>query len=141
MKTFSTLLIICLAIITTSCDETKRVIDAAGTIQLSGTYDVTSVNSTKNAINQTMIFSALEKKVNGMAGCNSYFGNYTLDLYAINFNGVGSTKKMCADNEMTAENAFFKALDNTGSYSIENDVLTLYSKTDRTVLLTAKKQK
>ncbi len=141
MKSLSTLLIICLAILTTSCDETKKVIDVAGTIQLSGTYNVTSLNATKNPVTQTMIFSALDKKVNGAAGCNSYFGNYTLDLYAITFNGVGSTKKMCAENEMTAENSFFKALDNTGSYSIENDVLTLYSKNDRNVLLTAQKQK
>lgn len=141
MKSLSTLLIICFAVIALSCDETKKVIDAAGTIQLSGTYNVVSLNATKKSVSQTMIFSALEKKINGNSGCNSYFANYTLNLYNINFDTVGSTKKMCSDNEMVAENSFFKVLDNTGSYSLENDVLTLYSKTDRSVLLTAEKQK
>lgn len=141
MKIISTILIICFAIITSSCDETKKVIEVAGTIQLSGTYNVTSLNASKNAVNQTLIFSALDKIVNGTSGCNSYFGTYTLDLYTLTFSDVGSTKKMCAQNEMIAETNFFQALDKTGSYALENDILTLYSKADKSVLLTAKKLK
>ena len=38
MKTIGTLCLLTLFVIFTGCDETKKVIDVAGTVQLSGTY-------------------------------------------------------------------------------------------------------
>lgn len=130
-----------LSLLFTGCDETKKVIDAAGQVQLSGTYHILSIGQdiiSENAPNIT--FSALEKKVNGSTGCNRFFGTYTLDLYALGFSEIASTEMACEEPIMTRENAFLSALDQTGSYTLETEILTLYSKTDRSVLLTAKKQ-
>jgi heat shock protein HslJ len=68
------------------------------------------------------------------------FGNYTIDLYTINFGQLAVSEKMCMDkNIMKTERDFLDALNNTGSYALDNGILTLYSKTDRSVLLNAKK--
>ena len=123
------------------CNETKRVIDGAANIQLSGAYNITNAGDMQVSNPDIQInFSALDRSFRGNGGCNSFFGNYTLDLYALSFNDIAATEKYCDEAIMTTENEIMEALRNTGSYSYENSILTLYSKTDRSVLLTAKKE-
>ncbi len=144
MKTLATLSLLIFAVIFTSCDETKKVIDVAGSVQLTGNYTVSTINGKKlvNTTNPTFTLSALDNSFRGTTGCNSVFGNYTIDLYAINFGQLAVSEKMCMDkNIMKTERDFLDALNNTGSYALENNVLTLYSKTDRSVLLSATKDK
>lgn len=139
MKILNTLFIA--AVLFTSCDETKKVIDVAGNVQLSGNYTISSIGD--NAVSEnapTISFTALDKSVRGNTGCNSFFGNYALDLYALSFSDIASTEMACNQPIMTNENQFMAALRNTGSYSLENNVLTLYSKNDRSVLLSAAKK-
>jgi heat shock protein HslJ len=139
MKMIISILVI--SVMFMGCDETKKVIDAAGQVQLSGTYSITAIsgnNIAENAPNIT--FATLEKKVNGSTGCNRFFGTYVLDLYALSFSGIASTEMACPEPIMSNEYAFLSALDQCGSYALENGILTLYSKTDRSVLLTAIKQ-
>ena len=125
----------------TSCDETKKVIDVAGNVQLSGTYNVSEIGATTSFEKVPYLsFFALDKTIKGNTGCNSFFGNYTLDLYALNFSDIASTEVACDQPIMDVENAFMTALNNTGSYDIQNGVLTLYSKGDRTILLKAIKE-
>lgn len=124
-----------------SCDETKKVIDTAGNIQLSGAYTVNNLGGNSISENApTITFTALDKGVKGNTGCNSFFGNYVLDLYALSFSDIASTEMACDQPIMDNENAFLSALRDTGSYSLENNVLTLYSASDRSVLLTAAKE-
>lgn len=125
-----------------SCDETKRVIDVAGSVQLSGTYAITKAG-TKSVSNPdiNISFAALDKSFRGNGGCNSFFGNYTLDLYALNFSDIAATENYCDESIMTVENEIMNAIRNTGSYTLEKDVLKLLSKNDRSVLLTATKAK
>ena len=139
MRTLITLFIT--ALIFTSCDETKKVIDAAGNVQLSGNYTVTDIG--ENAVSSnapTITFYALDKSVRGNTGCNSFFGNYVLDLYALSFYDIASTEMACDEPIMTNENQFLDALRKTGSYAIDENILTLYSKNDRSVLLKAFKE-
>lgn len=125
-----------------SCNETKKVIDTAGSVQLSGTYTIDSINGSEISENMpTIIFTALDKGIKGNAGCNSFFGKYTSDLYALSFEEIASTEMYCEEPIMDIENNFLQGLYNTGSYSLEDGILTLYSKTDRSVLITAKKEK
>ena len=134
--------IVLATLVLTGCDETKKVIDVAGNVQLSGAYKVSSINN--NALSEnapTMSFFAMDKTVRGNTGCNSFFGNYTPDLYAMSFNDIGSTELACDQPIMDVENAFLSALRKTGSYDIENSVLTLYSKADRSILLVAIKDR
>lgn len=126
----------------TSCEETKKVIDTAGRVQLSGTYNITKAGDQKvTGTNTNITFTALDKAVNGTTGCNSFFGNYTLDLYALSFGEIAATEQYCDEPIMKVENAILSALNNTGSYTLENDILTLLSKNDRSVLLKASKVK
>lgn len=142
MKKIATLTMI-FALILTSCDETKKVIDVAGSVQLTGNYSVTAINGKKLTTETTPTFSlsALDNSFRGTTGCNSVFGNYTIDLYAIDFGNLAVSEMYCAEKEiMKTERDFLDALNNTGSYAIENNVLTLYSKNDRSVLLKASKE-
>ncbi len=139
MKTLFAILIS--AVLFISCDETKKVIDVAGSVQLSGLYEVSSINGNQIEENKpTINFVALDKSIRGNTGCNSFFGKYTLDLYALSFAEIASTEMACDTPIMETENAFINALNNTGSYDLENSVLTLYSKIDRSVLLIAVKE-
>ena len=141
MKKVISLIILTISIHFVACDETKKVIDVAGNVQLSGVYNVIIVGETKvkgDAI--TITFTALDKMIKGNAGCNSYFGKYSLELYALSFSDIGATEQYCDEAIMTVENAYMNALRDTGSYDIKNGLLTLYSKNDRAVLVKANKQ-
>jgi len=143
MKTLATLSLLIFTVIFTSCDETKKVIDVAGSVQLTGNYTVYALNGKKlvNTTNPTFTLSALDNSVRGTTGCNSVFGNYNIDLYAITFSDLAVSEKACMDkNIMKSERDFLDALNNTGSYGLENNVLTFYSKTDRSVVLQANKE-
>lgn len=144
MKTAAFLTTLIVFIFASSCDETKKVLDVAGDVQLSGTYTVTQINNlssdTGKATEQTLSFAALDRSIRGNTGCNTFFGNYTIDLYAITIGNLAVTEKGCVAPIMRKERNFLNALKNTGSYSLQDDTLTLLSKTDRSVLLTAKKQ-
>ncbi|AVI50768.1 hypothetical protein C5O00_06105 [Pukyongia salina] len=138
MKTLISLCIVATLFI--SCDETKKVIDTAGNVQLAGNYTVTILADELVSQNPpTISFMAYDKTVKGNTGCNSFFGSYTLDLYALSFSDIGSTEMACDEPIMTNENLFLQALRNTGSYSIEDNVLTLFSRNDRSILLKAQK--
>ncbi len=47
MKTIATLSLLIFTVIFTSCDETKKVIDVAGNVQLTGDYTVSALNGKK----------------------------------------------------------------------------------------------
>lgn len=129
-------------LLNTGCDETKRAIDVAGSIQLSGTYAVSSINGENvKSTSPTITFAALDKTVRGTTGCNSFFANYTIDLYALNIKELAVTEMYCEDKDIQkTERDFLDALKNTGSFTIENNILTLFSKTDRSVLAVGNKK-
>lgn len=134
--------ILALSVLFISCDETKKVIDTAGSVQLSGSYEIVTVNGITISDNKpTITFTALDKGINGNTGCNKFFGKYNVDLYALSFVDVASTEMACDQPIMDVENQFLQGLWNTGSYALEDGMLTLYSKNDRSILITAKKDK
>lgn len=139
MKPLFSILVCSILFLTTSCDETQKVINTASNVQLNGNYTINSVkgkNYTPKGLEIT--FDGLNKSVNATTECNNLFGTYTIDMYALNFNPLASTKKYC-EGKMDAEKEISEALEETGSYTIENGVLTLYSKNDRSQLLSARK--
>lgn len=139
MKPLFSILLASIFILTTSCDETKKVINTASNVQLNGDYTINTINE-KNYTPKGLVltFDALNKAVNATTECNSMFGTYTLELYALNFAPIASTRMYC-EGKMDAEKEIGQALAETGSYTIENGVLTLFSKNDRSQLLTATK--
>lgn len=123
----------------TSCDETQRVINTAGNVQLNGNYTINEVKGKSyTPKGLVMAFDALNKGISVTTECNNMFGTYTLDLYVINFSEMASTKMYC-EGKMDAEQEIGSALSETGSYTLDAGVLKLFSKNDRSLLLTATK--
>ncbi|TXK26211.1 META domain-containing protein, partial [Pontibacter qinzhouensis] len=65
-------------------------------------------------------------KVKGFAGCNNFFGTYTLKNDRLALERLGSTRMACPDMEV--ENYLMKVFGTVTSYKIAGDLLTLYSK-------------
>jgi heat shock protein HslJ len=66
-------------------------------------------------------------KVSGSAGCNQYFGTYSVSGNSIIFpSPMGSTMKMCAQAVMDQETAYLNALSEAKTYSVKADQLILF---------------
>ncbi len=139
MKTIYSLLVLSVLILTTSCDETQKAINTAGNVQLNGNYKINEVMGENYASKELVLtFDALNKSINATTECNNMFGTYSIDLYALKFGEMASTKKYC-EGKMEAEEKLGEIFENTGSYSLESGVLQLFSANDRSLLLTATK--
>ncbi|HEY0605687.1 MAG TPA: META domain-containing protein [Herpetosiphonaceae bacterium] len=66
--------------------------------------------------------------VNGSAGCNSYFANYTAADNKLTLEQAGRTEMACAEPAMQQENVFLEALTAAESYAIAGDTLTIVYK-------------
>ena len=75
----------------------------------------------------TAEFDSVEGTVKGLAGCNSYFGNYEVDGNAITFGLLGATLMACLEPEgiMQQESAYLAALDSAATYRIQGDKLEM----------------
>lgn len=139
-KTLSIIAVTCLMLISVGCNETKKVINTASSVTLDGAYLINTIDGKTNKANAlTLNFNALNKMVSGNAGCNEFSGSYSIDIFALSVGVLTATEAFCEEPTMSLEQSYFNALKNTGSYGIKDDVLTLYSKTDRSPILTAKK--
>lgn len=66
---------------------------------------------------------AEENRFMGFGGCNSISGSLFFENDLLKFNNITSTLMACAENNK--ENKFVKALQNSTTYSIKNNQLTL----------------
>jgi len=75
----------------------------------------------------TAIFGE-DGKVAGNAGCNDYNGSYEIDGNTITISPLASTRKMCSEpaDVMNTEQTFLQNMTNAATFSIENDMLTLF---------------
>jgi heat shock protein HslJ len=76
--------------------------------------------------NTNLNFMPQNKSISGSAGCNRYFGSYTLHQGKLSFSQLGSTKMMCMD--MTEEDAFFKHIGQVTRFKLNDDILTLFDR-------------
>jgi len=70
----------------------------------------------------------------GSGGCNRFTGTYEEDGESISFGPLAATRMACVDEAMTAERAYFAALETVSSWSATDAELTL-SNEDGDVLL------
>ena len=84
-----------------------------------------------------------EGRVNGSAGCNSYFADYQLNNAQLNIERVGSTKRACPDVEglMEQETTYLNLLDRAESAAVVNNVLTINTPDGNLVFEAAKGNK
>ena len=130
------------AIVTTmvSCNSTKKadsVTDKNATTEMEMDNVITDkywklvtlegkpVTMTENQEREAfMTIKSNDKKVNGFAGCNNFFGDVTLEKgNRIKFNAIGTTMMAC-DGE-TIERNFLEVLDQADNYTIVGDELSL----------------
>lgn len=71
-------------------------------------------------------FDEAEKRVNGRAACNRFFGNYEMDGTKLKFSPMGATRMACPD--LAKETEFFGMLDKVDSYKIKDNTLSFESK-------------
>ena len=67
----------------------------------------------------TIRLDADASRVAGFAGCNRYFGTYTLDGATLRFGAIGMTRMACAEG-MTLEQQLSAALDATRRYEVRD---------------------
>lgn len=83
------------------------------------------IDPSKNGKLISFTLNAKENKVTGYAGCNSFFGNYTLEAgNRISFSTLGLTKMACPEDDFK-ESELMKVLDMTDNYRINGDQLEL----------------
>jgi len=72
-------------------------------------------------------------QVNGLAGCNRYFGNFSGTPYALKVGPFGATRRMCEEKIMAVEDPFLRALGHVSRISFQLGQLSLSYKTDKGV--------
>jgi heat shock protein HslJ len=78
-------------------------------------------------------------KVAGSAGCNHYFGSYTVDGAKMTVGALGSTEMYCTDpGVMEQESTYLGLLGSVASFAIEGEELTLLDANGTKVLMFAK---
>lgn len=65
-----------------------------------------------------IFFASESKQVNGHAGCNRFFGNYTLTNGVLKIFNIGTTKKLCSEDLMTTEKNLLKALEKADAFDL-----------------------
>ncbi len=76
-----------------------------------------------------------EDKVQGHAGCNTYFGAYTLDGNKLSLGPLASTRKFCAQSGvMDQETAVLAALANVAQVQQHGDTLLMQDNSGATIL-------
>ena len=65
-------------------------------------------------------------RVSGHGGCNRFFGDYHHSDSELAFGPIGATKKMCPEDIMKIENAFFDVLGKVKSFEREEQELKLF---------------
>lgn len=74
----------------------------------------------------TIIFDQLQSRVGGFAGCNRYFGAFSISADGgIRISNIGATKMACDD--MNLERDFLAALENVDSFEMRDNQLFLSS--------------
>ncbi|GGW58017.1 heat shock protein HslJ [Winogradskyella epiphytica] len=140
MKLLLSLFTLLLAV--TACDSTKKTIDSNQKMQkeetLSGTYFITHVGNNDVSKHKLAItFDESTNQFSGFAGCNQFFGAYSIDNNSLLLNNVGASKKLCHGDAMTIEDHILKALGIVDSFSIDDSILSLSGKS--TILIKASK--
>jgi heat shock protein HslJ len=118
--------------------------DAAGTRYLiytaskpvdlsSNTWNLIGYNNGKEAFVSVILDTTItasfgtDGKLSGLAGCNTYNADYTLDGEKISIGPAMTTRMFCAgEGVMEQEMAYLQALEKAATYKIEGEALTLF---------------
>lgn len=94
-------------------------------IALEGIWNLVSLDNQPILSESEITAEFAEGRVNGSAGCNSYFADYQLDNTQLNIETIGSTKRACPDDLMKQESTYLSLLDRAESAAVVDNVLTI----------------
>jgi heat shock protein HslJ len=104
--------------------DDKTVLALPGTEWELTAIAITSVNLVEGT---TITLAFDEETLSGSAGCNRYFGGYTLDENRIAIGGIGSTEMYCGEaGVMEQEQLYLSLLGEVASARMDGDTLTLF---------------
>ena len=141
MNPFRTICLIVLALFFSNCNETKKVIEDPASYQIMGTYIVTELNNTNLGKDEEISFekSNFNKSIKGTTSCNSFFGVVSKEGQSLRFTEMNISENYCNDDVMKFEQNLFRVFNSASSYNLKEDVLSFYSDSDKSVILTATK--
>ncbi|WOF17137.1 META domain-containing protein [Methanoplanus sp. FWC-SCC4] len=77
-----------------------------------------------------------DKKISGNAGCNNFFGEYTLENNSFKTGVLGTTLMACFDEETAlVESIFLKNLDKASSIKLAGDKLAILDESGKEILV------
>lgn len=93
-------------------------------------------DDTKALLDTSLIDMRLsDGKFSGEAGCNSYFGSYSIEGEKLTFaHPIGSTMKICPEPVMEQEQAYLQLLNQVNSYHVDDETLVLLNQLQQPVL-------
>jgi len=77
---------------------------------------------------QTKLKFDSQGRISGLAGCNSYFGQYKLNGENLKISNIASTRKACSEAVANQESLFLNALERAYQIRIDGPYLLIYSK-------------
>jgi heat shock protein HslJ len=96
--------------------------------ELSGSeWDLVAMAGSGPMTGSTITIAFTEEGLSGSAGCNGYFGNYTLDGASIELVSPLASTEMWCEDLMEQENAFLALLNAAESLTLEEDRLTIHT--------------
>ncbi len=118
-------MIVCclITVLAISCKSAKESVSLTGVKWIAESLNGKEIKFKEAESEVFLTFDGKEKKVSGKAGCNRFFGTYEQNESELTFSGMGATKMACPD--MDVETSFFKVLEDSKSFVIKNDKLTL----------------
>ncbi|MCD4672911.1 MAG: META domain-containing protein [Anaerolineaceae bacterium] len=116
--------IMILGLILASCST----LSPAGTDELENTkWNLVFIRKSVPIADRTITIEFEDGKVHGSSGCNTYFGEYTIDGNNISCGQLAATAMACLDPEgiMEQEQEYLTFLSEVDTYSIEGEQLIL----------------
>lgn len=126
MKTIQKILIwgVLLGVIAASCSA----LNPAGADQLGGTHwQLLYIRKSVPLSNRPITIAFKDGQVNGSSGCNSYFGEYTINGNEISIGPLASTEMACMDPEgiMQQEQEYLHFLAEVVTFEVDGEQLVL----------------
>ena len=101
---------------------------------LDSLYTADAVSSVIAGTTITAVFGE-DGRVSGSAGCNNYFGSYTVTGSSLSTSSIGSTKMYCQGTGiMQQENTYLASLGKTAGFTISGNRLSLADANGTTLL-------
>lgn len=135
MSTLQTILsafFILFAVIGSGCDQSTP---SDKLTELSGTG--WKVEGIPRRVKASMVFGK-DGKLTGFSGCNRFFAQYKTDGEGLNVNGIGGTRKLCPDVEMSVERELLKTLEVVDKWQGTAQKITLTAPVNQTKIQLAR---